>query len=124
MQVNPSYGVSPGNNGAAPLVAQRKVPGPGVSTCPWCGLSGPGFDETDRPADYCSHPLKSGATPSNLDSTRMRIVKRGSVVSYHGLRIRVVRVRLGYFWGQTISTHYSAGSSDFHGHTRHVQVVA
>lgn len=71
MQVNPSYGVSPGNKGAAGLVAQSSVPGPGVST-------------------------------SNLDLSKRRVVKRGSVVSYHGLRCKVDRVRLGFFWGQTL----------------------
>lgn len=25
------------------------------SACPWCGLRGPGFDESLRPLDYCSH---------------------------------------------------------------------
>lgn len=23
--------------------------------CPWCGLSGPDFNESPRPADYCEH---------------------------------------------------------------------
>lgn len=32
MQVNPSYGVSPGNNGAASSVARQVSSGPGVST--------------------------------------------------------------------------------------------
>ena len=46
-------------------------------------------------------PSLRGSTPSNLDSTRTRIVKRGSVVEFpggHGLTCRVARVRLGYFW--------------------------
>lgn len=69
MQVKASYGVSPGNNGAAALVAQSSVPGPGVST------------------------------PSNLDSTRMRVVKRGCVVEFPGgATARVARVRSGLFY--------------------------
>lgn len=72
MQVESKYGVSPGTKGAAGLVAQSSASGPGVST------------------------------PSNLDCTGMRIVKRGCVVSYHGLRCKVDRVRAGFFWGQTL----------------------
>lgn len=68
MQVNLSYGVSPGNNGAASSVARQASSGPGVST-------------------------------SNLDSTRTRVVKRGSVVEFRGgATARVVRVRLGWLW--------------------------
>lgn len=26
-----------------------------ISTCQWCGESGPGFDENDPPSDYCGH---------------------------------------------------------------------
>lgn len=71
MQVTPPYGVSRGCNGATSPVARQVAPGLGVST------------------------------PSNLDSTRLRVVKRGSVVEFpghHGLTCRVARVRLGYFW--------------------------
>jgi len=32
---------------------------------------------------------------SNLDMTRMRIVKRGALVSWHGFRFYVSRVRAG-----------------------------
>jgi len=42
-----------------------------------------------------------GVSTSNLDSTRVRLVKRGSVVEWpggHGITSRVARVRLGYFW--------------------------
>lgn len=65
MQVKTSYGVSPGNKGAAALVAQSSASGPGVSTL------------------------------SNLDSTRMHIVKRGVKVSYQGVRAFVARVSRG-----------------------------
>lgn len=58
-----------GENDAAALVAQPVASGPGV------------------------------CTSSNLDSTGMRCVKRGSVVEYPGgFTARVVRVRLGSFW--------------------------
>lgn len=67
MQVNPSYGVSQGNNGAVSSVARQASSGPGVSTS------------------------------NNLDSTRTRIVKRGCVVEFPGgATARVARVRLGY----------------------------
>ncbi len=66
-----------------------------------------------------------GVCTSNLDSTRMRIVKRGSVVSYHGLRARVQRVRLGFFWASTLDISGRAiNRADFHGRCRHVQVIA
>lgn len=39
---------------AIEAVAQQRGDGD-VSTCPWCGLTGPGFDQTTRPADYCDH---------------------------------------------------------------------
>lgn len=26
-----------------------------VSRCPWCGLSGLGYDESPAPSDYCHH---------------------------------------------------------------------
>lgn len=69
MQVNPSYGVSPGANGSGSPVARSSVPGSGVSTS------------------------------SNLDSTRMRIVKRGCVVEFPGgATARVARVRSGLFY--------------------------
>lgn len=71
MQVKAFYGVTQGCNGATSSVARQVSPGPGVST------------------------------PSNLDSTRRAIVKRGCVVEFpgqHGLTCRVARVRLGYFW--------------------------
>lgn len=68
MQVNLSYGVSQGNNGAVSSVARQASSGPGVST-------------------------------SNLDCTRTRIVKRGSVVEFRGgVRVTVVRVRGGVFY--------------------------
>lgn len=69
MQVTPLYGVSRGCNGATSSVARQAAPGLGVST------------------------------PSNLDATRMRVVKRGCVVEFPGgHRVRVARVRLGSFW--------------------------
>lgn len=74
MQVNLSYGVSPGNNGAASSVARQVSSGPGVST-------------------------------SNLDSTRTRLVKRGSVVEFPGgASARVCRVRAGYFYTDVDAT--------------------
>ena len=72
MQVIPPYGVSQGFKGATSSVARQAAPRPGVSTT------------------------------SNLDLSRRRLVKRGCVVSYHGLRCKVDRVRLGFFWGVTL----------------------
>lgn len=68
MQVKAFYGVSRGFKGATSPVARQVAPRPGVSTS------------------------------SNLDSTRMRVVKRGCVVEFPGgSTARVARVRLGYF---------------------------
>lgn len=95
MQVKPVYGVSQGCNGVASPVARQVAPGPGVSTL------------------------------SNLDFTRMRIVKRGCVVSYHGLRCKVERVRQGHFWGHTVDmSGRPHANSTLAGECRHVQVVA
>lgn len=69
MQVTPPYGVSRGCNGATSPVARQVAPGLGVST------------------------------PSNLDSTRLRVVKRGCVVEFPGgATARVARVRSGVFY--------------------------
>ena len=71
MQVKSLLRGPSGVNGAASVVAHAANPGPRVSTL------------------------------SNLDSTRQRVVKRGSVVEFpggHGITSRVARVRLGYFW--------------------------
>lgn len=58
-----------GVNGAASAVARKAVPG------------------------------QKAGTPSNLDCTGLRIVKRGSVVQFSsGATCRVARVRLGQFW--------------------------
>lgn len=39
---------------------------------------------------------------SNLDKTRMAIVRSGQTCDWGGLRIRVVRVRLGMAYGHTL----------------------
>lgn len=26
-----------------------------LTQCPWCGMTGPDFDESPKPADYCDH---------------------------------------------------------------------
>lgn len=26
-----------------------------ITKCPWCGASGPNFDESPMPSDYCGH---------------------------------------------------------------------
>jgi len=36
---------------------------------------------------------------SNLDSTGRAVIKKGAVVSYHGLRMSVIKVSRGYYWG-------------------------
>ncbi|MBX3660616.1 MAG: hypothetical protein KF740_19450 [Ramlibacter sp.] len=41
---------------------------------------------------------------SNLDLLG-RLVKRGCIVSWHGCRYRVTKVRLGYFWGRVQGIH-------------------
>lgn len=45
---------------------------------------------------------RPGVSTSNLDLSGRRVVKRGCVVSYHGLRCKVDRVRLGFFWGRIV----------------------
>lgn len=40
---------------------------------------------------------------SNLDQTRVRVVKKGCTVSYHGLRMAVIKVRSGYLWGKPLN---------------------
>lgn len=95
MQVNSPYGVSQGFKGATSPVARQVAPRPGVST------------------------------PSNLDLSGRRIVKRGSVVSYHGLRCKVDRVRLGFFWGQTLDVSgRPVPKATLAGACHEVQVVA
>lgn len=44
----------------------------------------------------------AGVSTSNLDKTRMRIVRTGQTCDWGGLRIRVVRVRLGVAYGHTL----------------------
>lgn len=49
-------------------------------------------------------PMQQGGTRlSNLDMNG-RLVKRGVMVSYHGLRFSVVKVNRGFFWGRRVST--------------------
>lgn len=69
MQVKSLLRGPSGENGTADAVAGKAAPGPRVST------------------------------PSNLDCTRMRVVKRGCVVEFPGgATARVSKVRLGSFW--------------------------
>lgn len=50
-------------------------------------------------SSLAANPGPRVSTPSNLDSTGMRIVKRGCVVEWpSGSTARVSRVRLGSFW--------------------------
>lgn len=66
-----------------------------------------------------------GVSTSNLDLSRRRVVKRGSVVSYHGLRCKVDRVRLGFFWGQTLDVSgRPVPKATLAGACHEVQVVA
>lgn len=44
---------------------------------------------------HAANPGLRASTPSNLDSTRTRIVKRSVKVSYQGVRAQVAAVRLG-----------------------------
>jgi hypothetical protein len=44
----------------------------------------------------------SAGVEMNLDMTGIRVVRKGQVVCYGGLRIRVERVRLGTLWGKAI----------------------
>lgn len=81
MQVKPSYGVTQGFKGATSPVARQVAPRPGVST------------------------------PSNLDSTRRAIVKRGCVVEFPGgCTARVARVRLGYFCSDVATASHPCSS--------------
>jgi hypothetical protein len=72
---------------------------PGASR-PLCGP--PGVNEA---AHAVVAPAASGLgvrtapRAANLDSSGTRIVRKGCVVSYHGARFRVQRVRLGYWYG-------------------------
>lgn len=63
-----------------------------------------------------AHSVASGpgvCTPSNLDSTRTRIVKRGCVVEFPGgATARVVKVRLGAFWASSSAPRYSGYRSE------------
>jgi len=62
---------------------------------------------------------------SNLDSTRTRIVKRGCVVSYSGLRYEVQRVRLGRWSGVGLDAYGRNHHGDhLSGPCSTVQVVA
>lgn len=48
-----------------------------------------------------ANPGPKGSTRSNLDSTGLRVVKRGSVVEWAGgATARVCKVRLGSFWAE------------------------
>lgn len=50
-------------------------------------------------SSLAANPGPRASTPSNLDSTRMRVVKRGCVVEFpSGATARVSKVRLGSFW--------------------------
>lgn len=44
---------------------------------------------------------RAGIPLSNLDCNN-RLVKRGCVVSYHGLRFQVHKVSRGWFWGRPV----------------------
>lgn len=37
------------------LDAAPQEDGEALSLCPWCGLTGQGYDESPEPIDYCSH---------------------------------------------------------------------
>lgn len=49
---------------------------PPVGKCPWCGETGVGFDEADRPSDYCGHdpalirPRAASGVPVPDDKTK------------------------------------------------------
>lgn len=59
-----------------------------------------GFKGATSPVARQAVP-RPGVSTSNLDSTRMRVVKRGCVVEYPGgFTARVARVRLGSFWAE------------------------
>lgn len=53
----------------------------------------------DTGATFLSPSLK----PSNLDLTGMRLVKKGRIVAYHGLRYEVTRVNRGYFYAKRLN---------------------
>ena len=64
-------------------------------------------------AHSASNPGPRASTPSNLDSTRTRIVKRGCVVEFPGgATARVVKVRLGAFWASSSAPRYSGYRSE------------
>lgn len=51
-------------------------------------------------------PAKPGGSAriqqSNLDSTGLHFVRKGAVVAFHCVRYRVLRVRLGYWYGSLV----------------------
>lgn len=52
-----------------------------------------------RGSSCAANPGPGASTPSNLDSTGLRVVKRGCVVEWpSGATARVAKVRLGSFW--------------------------
>lgn len=55
----------------APTTAQAPSPDNGTEPthCPWCGLYGVGFDESDPPSDYCGHDpalVRPSPAPDNV----------------------------------------------------------
>lgn len=47
--------------------------------------------------------VHASSKKSNLDSTGRAVVKKGVTVSYHGLRMSVVKVRAGYCWATPLN---------------------
>jgi len=62
---------------------------------------------------------------SNLDSSGFRIVRKGSLVSYGGLRLRVWEVRTGYLIGYPVAIDGTERRSEYETLSCHcVQVLA
>lgn len=80
------------------IVLTHGVPGSGMSlVCPSAAVSG-----NPRSVTAPVGPLQPGGTRlSNLD-IHGRLVKKGLVVSHHGLRFLVTKVSRGWFYGQRI----------------------
>lgn len=81
------------------ITAVQKMPSEGMSFGPPAVVS-----RNPRTVTAPVGRLQSGGTRfSNLDMNG-RLVKRGVMVSYHGLRFSVVKVNRGFFWGRRVST--------------------
>lgn len=82
------------------ISAKQGCPSEGMSLSLSCPPEGENVGASSVTTPVSTGP-RAGIRLSNLDRNQ-RLVKRGVVVSYHGMRYQVHKVSRGFFWGRRV----------------------